>query len=81
MSEGKGNTMDKCYEESLRQIELYKESLKGKVRIVRTVVYEGNAEDILKTLARSLPCGERDAVGYKITVIQHPAVKIEESQT
>jgi len=81
MFEEKFKGADPYYEESLKQIEAYKESLKGNVRIIRTVVYEGKAEDILKTLAKSLPCGERQAIGYKITVIQHPAEKLEDPET
>lgn len=35
------------------------EDLKGKrIRVVRVVVFEGDSEDVLKQLARSLPEGE-----------------------
>lgn len=52
--------------------ELHLQQLAGKqVRVVRAVVYEGKAEQVLDQLARSLPPGTKTFGGLvKITVVQ-----------
>jgi hypothetical protein len=43
-----------------------------RIRVVRAVVYEGNAAEVMETLARSLPIGAKQCVGYTIRVAQGP---------
>ena len=55
-----------------------------RVRVLRAVVYEGPAEDVLRTLARSLPLGvkEMGSVGASFTItVSQGAIEVLPEET
>ena len=59
--------------------EEFKDMAEKRIRIIRAVVYEGDAKSVFECLARSLPIGVKDCNGYYTITILQGETKVLES--